>query len=239
MTVHHDRDQAAWGSRKEYADGTLTPFAVDEIVIHWGGLTDPDGPDNIPSEAEEAAIMRGWQRYHIDTKGWFDIAYNTGVGNTGLTYRARGNNRSGATSGDWDGDGIPTNHEGYAIVWIGGANGEPSPQALSSMGRIVRELMADAGKELTVSPHSAHKATACPGDTIRAWIDRKGWVIPENGSGEPPYTPDRVFAKDWAWARRANIMTRHSDPRSTPTKQELAAHMRREVKYQDNGGTAK
>ncbi|KAA3641916.1 MAG: hypothetical protein DWP92_00245, partial [Armatimonadetes bacterium] len=108
------------------------------------------------------------------SKGWTDIAYNTAIGNTGLKYRCRGYNRSGATSGDFDNDGIPENSEAYALVWIGGTAGRPSLEAYRAMGEAIRELMALYGP-LEVTVHSDHKATACPGDDWRAWRDAKGW----------------------------------------------------------------
>jgi len=120
MGIYYDRDQFEWGSRTRYEDGTQRPFTLDKIVLHWGGNTDPDGADNVATEAEESAILRGWQRYHIDSKGWTDIAYGFGFGNTGLVYRCRGYNRQGATSGDYDNDGIKENYEAMSFVWIGG-----------------------------------------------------------------------------------------------------------------------
>lgn len=185
MQLPYDRDQPDWGSRTSYPDGTKLPFDVDKIVIHWGGGTDPDGDDDIPTEGEEAAILRSWQRFHIDGKGWSDIAYNYGIGNTGLLYRLRGWNRSGATSGDIDQDGIPENQEAVALVWIGGTAGRPSVEAFQAMGQLVRAIYRALGWDLTdgskVTVHSDHKATACPGDEWRAWRDRKGWL-----DGVPP-----------------------------------------------------
>lgn len=190
VMLTHDYTQAEWsrvtmvkdGDRwvnYPYPDNTLQPFTCDKVVIHWGGNTDPDGPDDEPSVAEEKAILRSWQAYHIDGRGWTDIAYNSGVGNTGASYRLRGWNRSGATSGDYDNDGIPENHEAYAIVWIGGAAGRPTAEAYETMGRLVREVFEVVGREVEVTAHSDHKATACPGDDWRTWIEQRGWELPD------------------------------------------------------------
>lgn len=183
MSVSFDRDQAAWGSRLTYPDGT-TSFNLDKIVIHWGGLTN----GGAGSEAVESRILRGWQGYHIDSKGWSDIAYGYAVGQTGLRYRLRGWNRQGATSGDIDDDGIPENAEAVSFVWIGGTKtaGGPSPAALRSLGRLILDVFAEYG-EVPVTVHSDHKATSCPGDDIRSWVNARGWEqatptpIPEEG----------------------------------------------------------
>ena len=170
--VTFDRDQADWGSVKIYPDGILTPFKPDKAVIHWGGYTNPGN-----SEANEAAVLRAIQKMHMAKKPhpWFDIGYGIGVGNTGLVYRLRGLNRQAATRGDIDKDGIPANQEAWAFLWIGGSGYVPSPAALASMGRIIRECQA-AIPNFTVEPHSNFTATACPGDLWRQWIAEEGWT---------------------------------------------------------------
>ena len=166
--IAFDRDQKDWGSEKIYPDGILNPFKPDKAVIHWGGYPNPGD-----SEANEAAALRAIQKAHIK-KGWFDIAYGVGFGNTGLVYRLRGLNRQAATRGDIDKDGIPANHEAWAFLWIGGSGYTPSPGAYASMGRVIRELLA-FDSTLTITVHSDHKATQCPGDLWRQWVAEEGW----------------------------------------------------------------
>lgn len=170
--IHYDLDQWQWGSRTNYPDHTKLPFKMDKIVIHWGGYTNPGN-----GQADEMAILRGWQRYHIDSKGWTDIAYNFAVGNSGLSYRLRGFNRSGATSGDYEGDGIKENYEALAIVWLGGQGHGISLAAKATMGRLIRE----SGQSLILG-HRNVKQTACPGDEWLDWIGNRGW---QNDSSTP------------------------------------------------------
>lgn len=162
-----DIDQAGWGSRFEYADGTKLPWAPDKNIIHWGGTTNP-GPGTI---AHERRVLQGWQRFHVDSRGWTDIAYNYAVGDSGNIYRLRGENRSGATSGDYEDDGIPENHEARAIAWIGGQGYTPSAKAYAAMDRILRSV----DEELVIG-HSDVKTTACPGDDWRDYIDTETWM---------------------------------------------------------------
>jgi hypothetical protein len=182
--MRFDLDQLEWGSRTVYPDGSKRPWNLDKIVLHWGGSTDPgDGQDH------ESAVLRGWQRYHMDTKGWTDIAYGFGFGNSGLVYRCRGFNRQGATSGDYDNDGIKENYEALSFVWIGGlGHGPPSDAAFAALGQAIRDVFADYG-EVPVTVHSDHKATACPGDDIREWVNGKGWRI-ETPVEKPPIGGD-------------------------------------------------
>ncbi|KKL18404.1 hypothetical protein LCGC14_2475840, partial [marine sediment metagenome] len=105
MTITVDYDQPDWGSSRVYGDGDLSGLWVpDKVVVHWGGAPGPP-----ITKAGERRLLRGWQRFHIESRGWRDIAYNYAVGNSGTLYRLRGWNPSGATSGDFEGDGIPEN----------------------------------------------------------------------------------------------------------------------------------
>lgn len=167
-----------------YPDGTLEPLTPDKIVVHWGGNTDPDGPDDVATVAEEQAILRGWQRYHIFGRGWTDIAYGYAFGNSGTTSRLRGLNRQGATSGDLDDDGVPENHEAISLVWIGGAQGSPTDAAYRALARLIGDIHATFGP-LPVTVHRDHKATACPGDELTNWVRREGWLDYPTDEEEP------------------------------------------------------
>ena len=169
--ITFDRNQKDWGSIRLYPDGTLPPFTMDKIVIHWGGSTNPGS-----GEVNEAAVLRAWQRNHLAKKPhpWTDIAYGFAFGNSSLVYRCRGFNRQAATSGDYDGDGIPENEEAISLVWIGGSGYTPSPGAYASMGRVIRELLA-FDSTLIITVHSDHKATRCPGDLWRQWVAEESW----------------------------------------------------------------
>jgi hypothetical protein len=163
-------DQEEWGSRERYPDGIMTPYVPDKTIIHWGGTT-AAGPGTFDYEA---AALRGWQRYHMDTRGWKDVAYNYAIGASGLIYRLRGENRSGATSGDYEGDGIPENHEGRALAYIGGVGDVPTPSAMAAFDRFLRSVPAGE----VVIGHNDVKATACPGPDLTAYIDSHAWLEP-------------------------------------------------------------
>lgn len=175
-----DVDQAGWGSATDYPDDPA--FDPRYVVVHWGGSTGPieDEPDR----------LRRWQRYHMGSKGWRDIAYNYAIGDNpnhqsgrALIYRCRGLNPGGHTSSvnDRTPEGDSYNNASVGVVWIGGANdGDgPSDGALAAMGFLIRKLEEQFG-ELVVKAHSTVKQengsnTACPGDEWRAWIDDEGW----------------------------------------------------------------
>jgi hypothetical protein len=162
--IPFDYDQADWGSRRSYPDGQLNPWVPDKMVVHWGGGPNHGGVVGAGVAAEKS-VLRSWQRYHIDTKGWYDIAYNYAVGNTGSIYRLRGENRAGATSGDYENDGIPENHEARAVVWIGGLGQVATPEAIDSMSRI----RVAGGHEVTIGHRDVKGVTTCPGEFWLEW----------------------------------------------------------------------
>ncbi len=184
--ITYDHDQADWGSRRVYDDGDLAGLWVpDKVVIHWGGDTVPP-----VTRLGERRLFRGWQNYHIDTKGWRDLAYGAGVGNSGDAYRARGWNPQGATSGDFEDDGIPENNEAWAIVWMGGSGGPISDAAYATMGRLVREALTtiDAANDLVIGHRNVKGVTTCPGDEWLDWIQAEGWVLPPGADKEDDMT---------------------------------------------------
>ena len=162
--INYGVDQAGWGAQKIFDDGALTGMWVpDKWVIHYGGNASFGA--TVPGDPEmEMAALRVYEQSHL-SRGWRAIAYNYAVGNSGLIYRLRGENPSGATSGDYEGDGIPENAEARAVLWIGGLGQEPTPAAYDAM----RQLILD--DPMLVIAHSDVKATNCPGDYWREWIE--------------------------------------------------------------------
>jgi hypothetical protein len=198
-----DEDQADWGSRLEYDDGDLSGLWLpDTPVGHWGGHTVP-----AVLHINCRRIVRGWQRYHIDSKGWRDLAYNYLFCNHGVTFRGRGWNPSGATLG-W-------NHRAPAIAWVGGSGGTMTDAAFEAAETLWRQVYAAI--DLTPRPGMGHKDvrdTACPGPEYYPWIHDHDWIT-------PPTLEDDMFLQEgdkafavvkykkalnaWAAATGANI----------------------------------
>ena len=157
-----------WGSRVDYDEWTYGPWNPDKWVVHWGGGYNRAAV--VPyNQDTEMGVLRGWEAYHL-RKGWRGIAYNYAIGMTGNLYRLRGENRSAATSGDSEPDGIPENQEARAVVFIMGLGQQPSPAALRTFSAFWRQ----DGRPVIV--HSDVKATACPGPDLREWVHANGFV---------------------------------------------------------------
>lgn len=165
-----------WGARNNYDKWADTQIIKDAVAIHYGGPS-PDGWDQGPSH--EKRILRSYEAYHIDTKGWRGIAYGYAVGASGTIYRLRGKNNYGAHQGDIDGDGISNNKEIIPILFILGEGDEPTAEMWLACRALYQHLLGQTWTkgDLPVFGHREiqSKPTACPGDLIMHGI-KEGWV---------------------------------------------------------------
>ena len=185
--IPYDYDQTDWGSTLVYNDYTLAgSWNPDMHVLHWGGETEVPNFRFLNDAVEwEMARLRFWQRYHRSRR-WQDIGYNTAVGQSGMIYRLRGQNHSGATSGYID--GVKANSRAHATVWIGGkqTQGGPSDAAYAGFAKVINALPYDR-----VLGHMEVSPRQCPGPDIMRYIGYEEWNI------SPPIVvdDDEMFCK--------------------------------------------
>lgn len=143
------------------------------VALHWGGA------GAAPADHEGCkARWRGWQSYHMDGRGWVDIAYNFGFCDHGYVLAGRGFGVRSAAQGTNDG-----NQRFYAAVWVGGAASTPTPLALDAAEWIVAESQRAGGAGRVCLPHWSFHKTDCPGLVLAAKADQL------NGTTPPAPTP--------------------------------------------------
>lgn len=157
--------RSAWGARApKPGPGDLTPSRVAGVAIHWPG-TGTHTP--ITTRAAVAAALRGWQAFHMDDRGWSDIAYQVAVDQDGRAWTLRGLRTQSGANGDVD-----VNERYGAILLILVTGEQPS----AAMKATVRAVIADYRKLypncVAIRPHSAVRPepTDCPGPAARAAI---------------------------------------------------------------------
>ena len=155
--------RAAWGARPpKPGPGDLTPSRVDGMAVHWPGM---DGP--VHSYAGVAAALRGWQAFHMDDRGWSDIAYQVAVDQAGRAWTLRGLRTQSGANGDQD------VNERYGAILLILAPGE---QPTGAMADTVCDVVADFRQlypgGTAILPHSAVRPdqTDCPGPAATAAI---------------------------------------------------------------------
>lgn len=165
-----------WGAKTPRWTSRLNR-PVNNVFIHHGAVELKDH-----SQEGEAATLRAYQRHHVETRRWSDIAYSFAVGvESGRVYELRGwDNRGGATRNH--------NKDSYAICLIGDTTKQQISQAAIDA---IRELIAHGISSNKISAptfqirgHRDVKATSCPGESAYAVLYQ---MYP--GQGESPDEP--------------------------------------------------
>ena len=178
--------RSAWKARPPNGGpGSLTVSRVIGAVIHWPGTS---SRTPITSQAAVASALRGWQAYHMDTKGWSDIAYQVAVDQAGRAWTLRGLRTQSGANGNNE-----LNEEYGAILLVLIAGEQPSAAMKATVRGVVADFRRIYPKGVAIRPHSAVRpdGTDCPGDAARAAIAR--------GDFTPTTTPeDDMSAADVA-----------------------------------------
>ncbi|XP_034311315.2 uncharacterized [Magallana gigas] len=177
-----------WGAAEPKLIENMT-LPVTMFFIHHTATQSCDSTDSC------GKLMRAIQRFHMNTRGWNDIAYSFLIGGDGRVYKGRG----------WDRVGSHTLHYDYvslAVSFMGNFNNTmPAPAALAAANKLL--MCAMQRKAITPSyslyGHQDVRDTDCPGYTlynaIRKWThynvttDKDGPCLQKKGLCGPDYLP--------------------------------------------------
>lgn len=146
-----------WGARGANP-GLMVPHTVQQLTVHHAGTQ---------SGTTGIAQIKGWQNFHIDDRGWGDIAYHLIIGIDGTVYEGRDRVYRGDTGTTYD----TTGH--FLVVVEGNFNiDQPTPAQLDSLVAVLAGASQEFGvPPSTISGHRDHAATSCPGTHLGALID--------------------------------------------------------------------
>jgi hypothetical protein len=154
--------RSAWGAKLAKSVTVLPPRLVDGIVYHYTGSDSDEQADH----ANCAGRVRGIQRYHMETKGWSDIAYSFVTCKHGYIFEGRGLERmSAATFGH--------NDHTLAICFLGDDSINRDDvtvagrQGIVACSRYIRSKRLNARK---IWGHRDLVATSCPGNELYGYI---------------------------------------------------------------------
>lgn len=158
MTLENFISRSQWGARP--------PKSRSSSIWPHGSTCHYEGPTmGTFAHSTCAGRVRAIQSFHMDQRGWADIAYNAVVCPHGYIFEGRWLHTRSAAQGTNDG-----NAYSYAICYLGGA-GDPftneAKHAFWSCITYFRE--SGAGNE--VKKHSDWHSTSCPGSLVAAWVD--------------------------------------------------------------------
>jgi hypothetical protein len=156
--------RSEWGARPaRRGPGLLFGANVVGIALHWPAMTKP-----LTTVADVMAALRSWQAFHMDTRGWSDIAYQEAVDQAGNRYVLRGLDTQSGANGNTD------LNERYGAVLLILAPGE-TPSA--AMVKTVRRVVLDHRRLFLNSTHIVGHGqirpggTLCPGPITQGLID--------------------------------------------------------------------
>ena len=164
-----------WGAARARGRERLDPAQMRGVALHYSGM-------NADEQAEHrncAGRVRGMQRYHMEEKGWLDVAYNGVLCRHGYVFVGRGFGIRSAANGT-----KAANDRYFAVCVLGddtAGRADVTPEAYAALSELLRSYARRIPRAFEVRPHSDFVATPCPGGELRRYIARRGWV-----TGYPP-----------------------------------------------------
>ena len=134
------------------------------VAVHYTGTN----ADEQRLHRNCAARVRAIQRFHMEEKGWLDIAYNHVFCRHGFVFVGRGFGARSAANGTAD-----SNDRYFAICFLGDdsvGRADITAEARRAFRQLIREYRRRYRPAREVRPHSDFYATGCPGDELRALI---------------------------------------------------------------------
>lgn len=202
-----------WRAQVDYLSTNLKPWSPDKTVVHYGGNAVTDA---YTGEAREKTVLRIYEQSHL-SRGWTGLAYNYAIGMSGRLYVIRAEQRSGATSGDYEDDGIPENEEARAVLFIMGGDQEPTDEALDTFTALWERT--PEAQELVIGHRDVKGTTQCPGDFLTNWIHEEQYKeaeMPDSGFSDPAFEP--AFNE----LVEAGVFTEHTKPQDILTAEKFA-----------------
>jgi hypothetical protein len=173
----------------------LLASRVDTIVYHYTAANS----DEQENHSNCAGRVRGIQRFHQETRGWNDIAYNYLVCKHGYVFEGRGIEHKSAATGVENGHTLAVCFMGDDTVGRDDVTVR-GRQALVEITRWIRQRRP-AAKGL--KGHRDYMATSCPGNELYQYIHGKVFaaqlVVDDKATLRKQILSWR--AEGWGWDR--------------------------------------
>ena len=147
----------AWGAAE--AEAGFENHEISRLTVHHTARK-----LNSPSDAPSA--IRGHQRFHIEDRGWPDLAYHYMVSTDGNAFEGRPEQFRGDTGTAYD-------PSGHFLVCLEGDFDQQDPTE-AQLDTVARLLAYGARKygvaSSTLGGHRDYAGTSCPGDATYALI---------------------------------------------------------------------
>ena len=180
--------RADWMARPPKSRRAMPSSQVTHLFLHHAAGTYKSG----------AEAMRTIQRFHQDTRGWADYAYNWGVWDDGSIWEGRGWGAQGGHTKGW-------NTRSVAVCYMGDGSGPVPRAALDAIRTVADEADRHFGRALVRQGHRDVGSTACPGDWLYGWLC-DALIAPappvvDHWANRPSWVPKRDWQRLVDWLR--------------------------------------
>lgn len=178
--------RSAWGARASRGGVALVASNVDGEALHWPGMAKPINATGAAGQARVASALRGWQNYHMDERGWSDIAYQIAIDQAGRAWTLRGLNIRSGANGDAD-----VNRRFGAFLLVLAPGEKPTAAMIATTKGVISDFRKRFPKarikpygHQDVRPRNSDgdKTTDCPGPIAEAAINA-GTFTPTSSTG--------------------------------------------------------
>ena len=157
---YHSR--ASWGARSPKGSRNSINAKPLGTAIHWNG---PACASSIRSHSQCPGFIRGIQNFHMDGRGWSDIAYTMFACPHGDLFEGRGKGVGTAANGTTYGN---SNYYAIYAMWGQGDGSVPKPMLDAIADGVA--LCRSWGAGSTVTTHNALFSTECPGSELTSLV---------------------------------------------------------------------
>jgi len=165
-----------WGQRQPKCS-TPNPISSGSILFVHYSASDGSGIDK---KGEPIATMKNLQNFHMDTRGWCDIAYSyvviqpRGIFKKPLIFKGRGFGE------------VPASQEGYntgnmSVCVVADSNDRIKRSTVRALGYIVRRCPG-----ARVEGHRDVNSTDCPGDLLYSKVPKLDGIAHKPKLGRLP-----------------------------------------------------
>lgn len=152
---------------------------------HWNGPNVTVHGKTVFDHSACAAVWRGIQAFHMDTRGWNDIAYNFGICQHGYVFEGRGLNVRNGANGTNEG-----NKTSHCLMMMAGPDNPFNVAEKSAFRDCVKYVSDHTNAPYSAIGHRDWHSTDCPGDARYSWI-HGGMKM---SGGEVPQPPKKEGA---------------------------------------------
>ena len=181
MSIRYDHPRSDWTSKTTRSHRFTT--RVLGAYLHWPGTT--ENSLHGESTAQIADRIRGYRDFHVNSRGYKDVAYGAAVDWRGQTWELRGLDHESGANG-----GTVSNNHGAAILMLLGAREVPTQAMIDGVLRLLAQLKATYPTASWVRGHqqSPEAGGQCPGPAVMGLL-RAGRFHYRGGGPAVPSIP--------------------------------------------------